>query len=46
MIDDFWGVRHVINLGHGMWPVHKPESVKIFTDFCREYTTQKKKNNI
>lgn len=27
VIDDFWGVRHIFNLGHGMWPSHGPESV-------------------
>lgn len=41
MIDDFWGLRHIINLGHGMWPIHKPESVQIFTEFCNKYSTEK-----
>ncbi len=41
VIDDFWGVRHIVNLGHGMWPSHKPSSVEIFTDFVRDYTTKK-----
>jgi len=34
MIDEFWGTRHIVNLGHGMWPTHSPDSVQIFTEFC------------
>lgn len=32
MIDQLGTKNYVVNLGHGLWPVHNPEHVKHFVE--------------
>lgn len=32
MIDQFKGLHHIANLGHGLWPEHPVDNVKCFIE--------------
>ena len=38
MIDIMNCDNYIVNLGHGLWPEHSPDNVKIFVDFVHEYS--------
>lgn len=40
MLDDF-GDKHIVNLGHGVYPDIQPEKVKLFIETVKSYTQSK-----
>ncbi|MCX2742937.1 uroporphyrinogen decarboxylase [Mangrovivirga sp. M17] len=38
MLDQFKGLRHIANLGHGVYPDTDPEKVKVFIETVKNYT--------
>ena len=41
IIEDWKDVPFVFNLGHGMWPVHKPESVEVLVNAVHSISKEK-----
>ena len=40
MLDELAQVPYVVNLGHGMWPEHNPEHVKVFVEEVKKWKRQ------
>jgi uroporphyrinogen decarboxylase len=38
MLDQFQGIRHIANLGHGVYPDIHPDKVKVFVETVKEFS--------